>query len=215
MWFQFWKKKQTPTVLQPGRCVIVPLGNPGDEYALTRHNLGRLMVQRWMDGQSLTPEVLHSFIYGTLYSLNQPFVALVPSTYMNMSGRVVAEMVRGGFSLERMAVIYDDKDLPLGAGRLSNGGGSGGHNGLQSVMDEFGTDNFVRIRLGIGPFVRPLHDWVLGEWTQEELELIEGMDAPFAKLMSSMAADQPFAVLQSQVNNPAFWQKKQLAERSF
>ena len=165
------------------------------------------MVQRWMDGQSLAPEVAHKFTFGTLYSLGKSFVALVPSTYMNLSGKVVAEAVKRGFPADRMVVIYDDKDLPLGIGRLSNGGSSGGHNGLQSIMDEFGTDSVIRLRMGIGPFVRPLHDWVLGEWSLGEWKQIENMDEAFAQLMLNMAEGLPFSVLQGQVNNSAFWQK--------
>jgi len=206
MWFSFWKSKKTAPALSPGQWVLVPLGNPGSEYACTRHNLGRLILQRWMDKQCLEPGVIHHFHYGAVYSLKEPFVALVPSTYMNLSGKAVREAVNDGFPAERMFVIYDDKDLPLGTGRLSKSGSSAGHNGLQSIMDELGADSILRLRLGIGPFQRPLREWVLEEWTHEEWEIIEILDDSFSKFMSQLAENPPIKDLQSCVNHQAFWQ---------
>ena len=205
MWFPFWKTKKATPAPPPGHWVLVPLGNPGGEYACTRHNLGRLMLQRWMDVHCLEPGAIHNFHFGAIYSLKEPFVALVPSTYMNLSGKAVMEAVKAGFHVERMVVIYDDKDLPLGTGRLSKNGSSAGHNGLQSVMDELGSDSILRLRLGIGPFLRPLREWVLEEWTPEEWEVIENMDKSFSKLMSQLAENPPIDDLQSRVNNLAFW----------
>ena len=211
MWFPFWKKKKTAPLVLPGQWVLVPLGNPGIEYADTRHNLGRLMVQRWMDRHCQSAEAIHSFCYGKAYSLVAPLiatmamVALVPSTYMNLSGKSVAEAVRLGFPLQQMLVVYDDKDLPLGTGRLSKDGGSAGHKGLNSIIDELGTDAILRLRLGIGPFQRPLHDWVLEAWTQEEWGAIEKMDAPFATAMSILSEGLPVVELQNRINAPGFW----------
>jgi PTH1 family peptidyl-tRNA hydrolase len=137
--------------------------------------------------------------------MTEAMLALVPSTYMNLSGKAVAEAVKGGLPLERMVAVYDDKDLPLGLGRLSARGGSAGHNGLQSIMDELGSDRFLRLRLGIGPFRRPLHEWVLEEWSPQEWETIEKMDAPFAKFLSGLAEGKAIANLQSSVNSAKFW----------
>ncbi len=140
---------------------LVPLGNPGEPYATTRHNLGRLVVQRWMGQNARKAEVALRFQTGTLYRLQGPFQALVPGTYMNLSGQVVGEAVRAGFDPARLIVLYDDKDLPLGLGRFRLEGSAGGHNGVQSVIDHLGTQAFARLRLGIGPFLRPLHEFVL------------------------------------------------------
>ena len=205
MWFQFWKKKKLAPVLQPAKWLLVPLGNPGGEYACTRHNLGRLMVQRWMDAHCAEPQAIHGFTYGSIYRLGDGVDALVPNTYMNSNGKVVAEAVEAGLPLERMLVIYDDKDLPLGTGRLSKSGGSGGHRGLQGILDGLQTDSFLRLRLGIGPFLRPLSDWVLGEWEQEEWAAIEKMDAPFSRFLELLVNFGDTVDLQSRANAPAFW----------
>ena len=168
--------------------------------------MGRLMLQRWMDSNCPeTVKAIRAFKYGMVYFFNDSLMALAPSTYMNLSGKAVLEAVKGGLPIEQMLVIYDDKDLPLGMGRLSKNGGSGGHKGLQSVMDELGTNAILRLRLGLGKFQRPLSDWVLEEWTPEEWDLIEKMDAPFATFLSKLAENLPITDLQSRVNSPDFW----------
>jgi len=168
--------------------LLVPLGNPGAAYAATRHNLGRLMLQRWMEAHCPEPRVVRSFRTGALYGLKEPFQALVPGTWMNLSGQVCAEAVAAGFQPERMVLLYDDKDLPLGEGRYRLTGSDGGHNGLKSVFEHLGTQDVARLRLGIGPFTRPLVDFVLGEWTEPEWELLNALDEPFAKFMKQLGA---------------------------
>lgn len=168
--------------------VLVPLGNPGTEYAATRHNLGRLMLQRWMEMHCPHPAAVHFFATGTLYRLRDPLLALVPGTYMNLSGQVVGEAARAGFARSDLVLLCDDKDLPLGEGRFRSTGSDGGHNGVRSVLEHLGTPEVARLRLGIGPFERPLADFVLGEWTEAEWQVIDAMDAPFAAFMDQLAA---------------------------
>lgn len=175
--------------------LLVPLGNPGAEYAATRHNLGRIMLQRWMEDHCPNPAVVHHFGAGTLYRLKHPFLALVPGTYMNHSGQACLEAAKAGFGPERMVLLYDDKDLPLGEGRFRLTGSDGGHNGVRSVLEHLGTPDVARLRLGIGPFTRPLADFVLGEWTEEEWERLDAMDAPFAAFMDQLAAAESLADL--------------------
>jgi PTH1 family peptidyl-tRNA hydrolase len=158
-----------------------------------------------MDSNAPKPAAIHSFYYGTLYSLSDALKALVPSTYMNLSGKVVAEAKKAGLPIERMLVIYDDKDLPLGTGRIRRNGRSAGHRGLQSIMDELGTDDFFRLRLGIGPFQRPLKEWVLEEWTEGEWEIIGSMDDPFSRLMSKLPDNMCLTELQNRVNGKGYW----------
>ena len=205
MFFSFWKRKKQPPTL-PGRWVLLPLGNPGEEYVATRHNLGRLILQRWIDNNSLKPTETHRFYCGAAYSLTKGLAAIVPSTYMNLSGKAVAEALKSGFQLDRMMVLHDDKDLPLGTGRLSKSGSSAGHRGIQSIMDVLACGDFVRLRLGIGPFERPLKEWVLEEWTDREWAIIENMDAPFSKIIAALSGNPAVSDLQIQVNSPAFWQ---------
>ena len=97
---------------------LVPLGNPGPEYADTRHNLGRLLLQRWMEDRNLNPPVVKKFASGRLYGLSPKLQALVPSTYMNLSGEVCFQAARAGLDPRKLILLYDDKDLPLGLGRF-------------------------------------------------------------------------------------------------
>lgn len=184
---------------------LLPLGNPGEEYAATRHNLGRLMLQRWMADRDLKPAVKKKFPSGTLYGLTPFLQALVPATYMNLSGQVCAEADAAGLYARRLVLLFDDKDLPLGYGRFRLDGSGGGHNGLKSVFHHLGTQSIARLRLGIGPFQRPLHEFVLGEWTDSEWGLIEAMDAPFSRFLDLLASAEDPNTLPNAVNADAFW----------
>jgi len=186
--------------------LLVPLGNPGQAYTATRHNLGRLLLMRWLEGHGPEPRISRRLGTGTVYDLQAPFQALVPGTYMNLSGQSCAEAVAAGWDPARMILLYDDKDLPLGLGRFRLGGSDGGHNGLKSVFACLGRDDLPRLRLGIGPFQRPLVDFVLGEWTDPEWERIDLLDAPFARFMELLAQAADLADLAGRVNAARFWQ---------
>lgn len=185
---------------------LVPLGNPGPEYQDTRHNLGRLLLQRWMADRNLAPSPLRRFPSGTLYPLTGGLRALVPNTYMNLSGEVCAQAEAAGIYPRKLVLLYDDKDLPLGTGRFRLSGSDGGHNGLRSVFECLGTSDLARLRLGIGPFQRPLADWVLEPWTGPEWDRIEALDAPFARFLDLLAACTDPAGLANQVNPASFWE---------
>jgi PTH1 family peptidyl-tRNA hydrolase len=185
--------------------ILVPLGNPGDEYAATRHNLGRLLLQRWMDPHCRKPGRIHAFRTGNLYALREPFLALVPATYMNLSGQACVEAVAAGFDPRRMILLHDDKDLPLGMGRFRLTGGHAGHNGLASVFEKLGTQDVARLRLGIGPYQRPLHEFVLGEWAEEEWRIIEALDESFSRFMDLLARTDRLDDLAAFVNASTFW----------
>lgn len=192
--------------------VLVPLGNPGDEYATTRHNLGRLMLQRWMDPHCQQPRRIHAFKTGNLYDLGESLLALVPSTYMNLSGQTCAEAIAAGLDPKRMILLHDDKDLPLGLGRFRLTGGTAGHNGLDSVFERLGTQDVARLRLGIGPYQRPLHEFVLGDWTDEEWKLIDALDAPFARFLELLAGAENLDGLPGLVNAESFWTSARIPE---
>ena len=184
---------------------LVPLGNPGDEYVATRHNLGRLLLQRWAASRSQAPVKLRAFGTGKLYALTEGLLALVPATYMNHSGRACAEAVAAGLDPGRMVLLHDDKDLALGLGRFRLSGGAAGHNGLTSVFEHLGTQNVARLKLGIGPFRRPLHEFVLGEWTDEEARRIEALDPPFATFLERLGKADSLDALPGAVNAASFW----------
>lgn len=200
-----WRKASSRLVFPEGAWGLVALGNPGEAYAHTRHNLGRLLLQRWMAEHCPRPGSVHPFRNGTLYGLPEPFLAFVPGTWMNLSGQLCAEAVAAGFDPARLLVLHDDKDLPLGRGRFRLEGGDGGHNGLRSVLEALGTEAVPRLRLGIGPFVRPLDQFVLGAWSEEEWDRIEALDAPFARFMDLLAQGTELRDLPGVVNAAAFW----------
>jgi PTH1 family peptidyl-tRNA hydrolase len=184
---------------------LVPLGNPGPEYQDTRHNLGRLLLQRWMEDRGLEPAPWKRFPSGALYPLRKGLQALVPSTYMNLSGEACLQASAAGLYPRRLILLHDDKDLPLGLGRFRLDGSDGGHNGLRSVFDCLGTQDIARLRLGIGPFQRPLVDFVLGHWTDSEWEQLDALDAPFARFLDLLADREELSTLGNQVNPVGFW----------
>jgi len=184
---------------------LVPLGNPGTEYQDTRHNLGRLLLQRWMADRSLAPKPRKRFPSGALYPLADHLQILVPSTYMNLSGEVCAQAEAAGIYPRRLILLHDDKDLPLGTGRFRLNGSDGGHNGLRSVFECLGNQDVARLRLGIGPFQRPLVDFVLEPWTEPEWERIGQLDAPFAAFLERLALTEDLSTLADQINPASFW----------
>ena len=184
---------------------LVPLGNPGPEYQDTRHNLGRLLVQRWLADRTLAPAPRRRFPSGTLYPLRARLQALIPSTYMNLSGEVCAQAAAAGIYPRTMLLLCDDKDLPLGTGRLRLSGSDAGHNGLRSVFECLGTEDIARLRLGIGPFQRPLADFVLEPWTGPEWDRIDALDAPFSRFLDLLTDTEDLGTLPDKVNPAVFW----------
>ncbi|AKQ64897.1 Peptidyl-tRNA hydrolase [Myxococcus hansupus] len=132
--------------------LIVGLGNPGREYERHRHNIGFMVVEALLARAraSLNQEKFAAKVgQGTLAGERVLFVE--PQTFMNLSGRSVAEAARFyKVAVEDVLVIHDELDLPLGRLQLKAGGGSGGHNGLKSIVSSLGDESFIRLRFGIG-----------------------------------------------------------------
>ena len=151
--------------------LIVGLGNPGREYEQTRHNIGFLVVREL--GRRLhagAPRRAHrAEILEAPYGGRKLLLAM-PQTYMNVSGESVRGLVSYyKLALDELLVVYDDLDLPLGAVRLRPGGSAGGHNGVKSLIASLGTQEFARVRVGIGrPARGDAISYVLGRWTKEE-----------------------------------------------
>jgi PTH1 family peptidyl-tRNA hydrolase len=154
--------------------IIVGLGNPGREYATTRHNLGFMVIDEI--ARRLPPverrnrfraEVLEIFASG------EKIILLKPQTYMNLSGVSVREAMRWyRIPAEETLVVADDIDLVFGAIRMRASGGSGGHNGLKSIIAEIGTEAFPRLRMGIGRGRGQATRQVLGRFNPEEETLL-------------------------------------------
>ena len=159
--------------------VIVGLGNPGDRYRHTRHNIGfrciDLLAQRW---EIKVSERRAKVILGRGRRQDRDVVLAKPRTFMNRSGDAVGYLVaRFGVRPEDIVVIYDEMDLPVGRIRLRPGGSPAGHNGIRSIINELSTPNFPRVRVGIGhPDMRGEQvSHVLNRFTDEEGPEIAGV----------------------------------------
>ena len=134
--------------------IIVGLGNPGEKYESTRHNAGRMAVEYFAKSKNLNgwheDKKSHSLAAAGL--IDKIAVAIVlPETFMNKSGSAVAKFVKSVKAAERLVVVYDDLDLPLGNFKMSFDRGSGGHKGLESIMRTLKTKRFTRVRIGVSP----------------------------------------------------------------
>ena len=156
--------------------LIVGLGNPGGEYAKTRHNAGFLLAAK-LAGRWKANWALEKKFNARIARAEQRRVLLCePQTYMNSSGEAVGPLVRFyRVPLKQLLVAVDDADLPLGEIRLRPGGSSGGHHGLESIQKHLGTREFARLRIGIGrqAGAREITDYVLGRFSSAEAELVE------------------------------------------
>jgi len=157
------------------RFLIVGLGNIGDEYADTRHNIGFAVAD------ALAANFKATFESGRLASVarmtikGRTLVVIKPTTYMNLSGKAVRYwMQKEDIPAENILVIVDDLALPLGALRLKPKGSDGGHNGLISIIETIETMEFARLRIGIGnDFAKGYQvDYVLGRWSPEEVKTL-------------------------------------------
>ena len=153
---------------------MVGLGNPGERYARTRHNVGFQALDGLEERYGLTFRKMRRDGLLTLGEMEGFYVArLKPLTYMNRSGSAVASVFqRYGLPHDRLLVIYDDLDLPLGKIRLREGGSAGGHRGMASIIDLLGSD-VPRLRVGIGPSEGNPQRYVLEEFRAQELPLLE------------------------------------------
>lgn len=166
--------------------LIVGLGNPGKEYENTRHNTGYMAIDRLAklyNAQFKLDSKLKGFI-ATVNDLGNKFIMLKPVTYMNLSGdsvRAVVDFFK--IDINDIIIISDDLDSNLGRIRIRTHGSAGGHNGLKSIISSLGTQEFKRIRIGIGrDSVIPVVDYVLSRYTNDDFAI---MEQSFDKVVSA------------------------------
>jgi peptidyl-tRNA hydrolase, PTH1 family len=150
--------------------IVVGLGNPGREYAGTRHNIGFMVVNRLakVAGASAVKKRFRSEIVEGVLD-GEKFVLVAPQTYMNLSGHAVREVVNWyHLPLENLIVVADDLDLPFGTLRMRARGSAGGHNGLASIIEQLGTQEVTRLKIGIGRGPGPASSRVLSRFSPEE-----------------------------------------------
>lgn len=153
------------------KYLIVGLGNIGEKYAHTRHNIGFKILDRFAEQEALTFET-QKLGDVVLYKLKgRTFVFLKPNTFMNLSGKAVLYwLTKEKIPLENLLVITDDLNLPFGSIRVKTQGSDGGHNGLKDIQEKLNTTKYNRFRFGISDvFSKGKQiDYVLGEWSDEE-----------------------------------------------
>lgn len=171
---------------------VVGLGNPGDRYSKTRHNLGAMVLDVLLrrSGVALKRHKTGCFVAETLWAVARVALAR-PASYMNESGRCVGALVRW-YDLEpgRLIVVYDELDLPFASVRIKVGGGAAGHNGLRSVIQHVGDPGFVRVRAGIS---RPRAGadpvgWVLSNFSAAERKRLPEVIERAADAVESVVA---------------------------
>lgn len=170
------------------KYLIAGLGNPGKEYENTRHNIGFKILDALADASNI---VFSDERFGWVAEYKfkgRTFILLKPATYMNLSGKAVNYwMKKESISIENLLVAVDDLALPLGSLRLRAKGGDAGHNGLKNITEVLGSQNYARLRFGIGDNFRQGQqvDYVLGEWDKkEQLELPALIDSSIEIIQS-------------------------------
>jgi PTH1 family peptidyl-tRNA hydrolase len=194
--------------------LIAFLGNPGREYEGNRHNAGRLLAEKCPFAASLAWRDKFKGRYASLEALGpeepprlpgDQIRFLMPETYMNLSGdSVYAAASFFKIPPERVLVVHDELELPLGTAALKFSGGLGGHNGLRSVKARFGTADFWRLRIGIGRPNHPdIYTWVLSDFTPEETPALDRVLEAAAAALVTALRDGPETLLPE-------WNKKKI-----
>lgn len=153
------------------KYLIVGLGNIGDEYKNTRHNAGFMMVDALANSLQVEFSVDRYASVAQASFKGRQLVMIKPSTYMNLSGKAVHYwMQKEKIAIENVLVLVDDLALPFGSLRMKGKGSAGGHNGLKNIQELLGSENYPRMRFGVGNnFSKGQQiDFVLGEWTADE-----------------------------------------------
>jgi PTH1 family peptidyl-tRNA hydrolase len=183
--------------------LIVGLGNPGDEYETTRHNAGRIILSNiakandfadWKD--DMKTKSLRS--KGELSGESVEF--MLPNTFMNKSGLAVKPVIDTPKKLKNLVVVYDDLDIPVGSLKISFNRSSGGHNGLESIIKQVKSREFVRIRIGVSPHTptgklrKPKGEdavlkFLLGKFKEDELKILKKQSKQVAEIIGLIASE--------------------------
>lgn len=176
--FKSLEKEKTPVLQTPVEYIIAGLGNPGTQYEDTRHNSGFMSVETLAESHNAEIKRLKFKSLTCELQLGEKRCLLMkPTTFMNNSGDAVSEAAAFyKIPPEKIIIIYDDISLDVGRLRIRTKGSDGGHNGMKSIILRLNSDNFPRIRVGVGQKPHPdydLADWVLSRFTKEEGEKLE------------------------------------------
>lgn len=167
--------------------VIAGLGNPGEEYKNTRHNAGRIILERFrkkMDFSDWEEKKKDKALVSSGEIGKSKVILMEPNNFMNNSGKSVAGVVTSTKKAEKLVVVYDDIDIPLGSFKISFNRGSGGHNGVESVARSVKTKSFIRLRVGVAPTTpsgkikkpkgeQKVLDFLMGDFKPKEIDILK------------------------------------------
>ncbi len=155
--------------------LVAGLGNPGNEYLLNRHNAGFLFLDYLVEKYNLNPFKVNTNYSYTFLSLEEKVVLIKPLTYMNLSGfAIINALAFFKIEIDNLLVIYDETAIPFGNIRIREKGSDAGHNGIKNIIQNLGTTQFKRIRIGIGNSSDlTMRDYVLSDFSKEELEILK------------------------------------------
>ncbi len=190
-------RKRRPRAPRPD-LAVVGLGNPGPDYAGTRHNVGFMCVDHFasshgIDWTGRRGPLTWAEGQVSIGDASKGVLLAKPRTFMNLSGEAVRYIrSRWHTQVEDLLIIYDDMDLPLGSIRLRAGGSAGGHKGIRSIIEALGTEDVPRIRVGIGRDVsgrQDAIDYVLSEFTEEEKQALKKVTATVSEALLCALAE--------------------------
>ena len=182
------------------KFLIVGLGNIGSEYKMTRHNVGFETLNYLSNKESLSFETFKLANKTVLKKKGKKIILIKPNTYMNLSGKSVKYwMNKEKIPVENILVITDELDLPFGKLRIRTKGSSGGHNGLKDIEEKLGTQNYSRLRFGIGNKEKNQNkvDFVLNKWNDNEKKSLENLFSKSCEIILSFLFHGP----QNTMNN--------------
>lgn len=200
MLFLFFKKSSYDIIIT---MIIFGLGNPGEDYTKTRHNVGRILLTEiakkfnfsdWKNESKYKLEKSKGEING------EKFEFILPNTYMNESGQVASFLIKDKKKLSKLIIIYDDIDLPFGSYKISFNKSSGGHNGLNSIIKKLKTQEFLRIRIGLSPVTpkgkikKPKGEdavvkFLLGNFREGDLKEIKKLSKKIAEILEVISRE--------------------------
>ncbi len=182
---------------------IVGLGNPGEEYELTRHNTGRIVLSALHKKENLSPFKLDKKLKALVSEgkIGKDKIDVIfPETFMNKSGASVASLIKNKKQAERLIVVHDDLDLPLGTMKISFNRGSGGHKGIESIIKAIKTEAFVRVRIGVSPKTskgkakkpkgeEKIVNFIIGKFSKLEQETLKKVSKQVAEVIATLVKD--------------------------
>ena len=154
--------------------MVVGLGNPGNEYENTRHNVGFMVIDNYAEMYHASFKKKYNGLYAKIYHNGEYFIILKPLLYMNLSGVVVGKYANF-FKIkpQDILVIHDDLDLPVGKIKIKSRGSSGGHNGIKNIIENLGTEEFAHFKIGIDKNSNiETKDYVIGKFSKQDIEKI-------------------------------------------